>query len=142
MIIHYSLPSNNHFIEPVAVIFYTSCVPGMLNKMIPTWKLSYITLAYISKLIKLATAQNTSFKISLKSNINNIYSNEASTPISWYIVFKILSKVWKYFSKFQNFNKFQNTSLTLGSAPQLYLLFLKWGFLWRLEWPNKGTIEP
>ena len=45
---------------------------------IPTWKLSYITLAYISELIKLAKAQNTSFKITLNSNINNSYSNDAS----------------------------------------------------------------
>ena len=43
---------------------------------IPTWKLSYIRLAYVSELIKLATAQNTSFKITLKSNINT--PNEAS----------------------------------------------------------------
>ena len=30
-IIHYSLPLNNHVSEPV--IFHTSCVPGMVNKM-------------------------------------------------------------------------------------------------------------
>ena len=38
---------------------------------IPTLKLSYIRLVYISELIKLAAAQNASFKMTLNSNINN-----------------------------------------------------------------------
>ena len=38
---------------------------------IHTLKLSYIRLVYISELIKLAAAQNASFKVTLNSNINN-----------------------------------------------------------------------
>ena len=68
---------------------------------IPTWKLSYIRLAYVSELIKLATAQNTSFKITLKSNSNNTVMRLHPFLLIWYI-------------------KFKNTSLSLGSVPQLH----------------------
>ena len=37
---------------------------------------------------------------------------------------------------------FKNTSHTPGSLPQLYFLFTKRGFLWRLIWLNKRTSEP
>ena len=68
LIIHYSLPLNNHSTEPV--IFHTNCVPSLVNKMnlIPTFSSpgKFPKWHYISELIKLHTAQNTSFKITLK----------------------------------------------------------------------------
>ena len=103
LIIHYSLSLNNYLIEPV--IFHTNCAPGMYGEQnvnsIPTWKLSYIRLAYVSELIKLAAAQNTSFKITLKYNINNTVMRLHPFLLIWCI-------------------KFKNTSVSLGSVPQLH----------------------
>ena len=65
-IIHYSLPLNNRFTEPV--IFTTSCASAWCrgqDESHPRWKLSEITLAYISELIKLQL-KITLFKITPK----------------------------------------------------------------------------